>query len=346
MPLQKPSPHRFIAPAPPTQTPKQKPKSNLRHAIIAHTPELQFKKITPAKRFVAAPARAHADDEYDVTPRPKARKYERVESIEESQLASEEEDGGEDSEDEDELLFESVQRAKRRRTSPSSPPQQHLAPQMPLGIASHRFRLPAAQTPLPFCPNTTLHMPPASVTMNMTSVTSGSTPTTTRPHFLLPVPRSPSKPCTPLPEIFSPSRKAQKYLSNGLASSVQAWIIETAQQGPGAGIVWGREREDGVRVKIRVSELGGGDVEALECWLGGTTFVVGETETGMYDASRAESLEVGQGMRVLLAGHGGSRGSAGVKIRIGSIVGIRAPTWELDVGGEKWTVGVDWFVLH
>ncbi|KAJ4332434.1 hypothetical protein N0V95_009664, partial [Ascochyta clinopodiicola] len=111
MPLQKPSPHRFIAPHPPsTQTPKAKPKSNLRHAVTAQTPkqapEVQFKKITPAKRFVVASTTPrlhtadgnHAPDRVeepgssastDYTPRPKAqRKLERVESIEEASQSS------------------------------------------------------------------------------------------------------------------------------------------------------------------------------------------------------------------------------------------------------------------
>jgi hypothetical protein len=27
-------------------------------------------------------------------------------------------------------------------------------------------------------------------------------------------------------------------------------------------------------------------------------------------------------------------------------VGIRAPMWDVDVGAEKWVVGVDWVVLQ
>lgn len=129
---------------------------------------------------------------------------------------------------------------------------------------------------------------------------------------------------------------------------VQGWIIDAAQTRTGtAGIVWGRGREDGVRVKVRISSLGGGDeVEGVECWPGGVVFVWGETEPGMYNASRASSVAgEEQGVRVLLAGQGGVGGAGGVRIRVESVVGIRAPTWEIDVGGEKWMVGVDWVVL-
>ncbi|KAJ4384893.1 hypothetical protein N0V86_000497 [Didymella sp. IMI 355093] len=386
MPPQKPSPHRFIAPTSSAQTPKPKPKSNLRHAISAHTPELQFKKITPAKRFVVVPTHhPHGGDgdgvtprvdhvgdriesptsslpEYDVTPRPKTRKLESVESIEESASSpsrpiydnvdvegteimqtvehgavSAEEDSHND-EDEDELLFETARTSKRRRTSPPSPTQHRAAPHTPLGATSHRFRFP--QTPQANLDSVALHTPTAATSASA----SVNTATTSRPHFLLPAPRSPTRPSAPLPEIFSPSRKSQKYLPNGLASSVQAWIIEAAQQGAGSGIVWGREREDGVRIKIKVLGLGGRD--EVECLPGGTTFVLGITDFGMYNASKAESTECGLGTRVLLAGHGGARGSAGVKIAVEDVIGIRAPTWELDINGEKWMVGVDWMVLR
>ena len=391
MPPQKSSPHRFIAPVPAAQTPKPKPKSNLRHAISAQAPELQFKKITPAKRFVVAPTQQqHVDEgngataptgqvadrvesptsslpEFDVTPRPRARKFERVESIEDAASSPSRptyehvdqdesnvmqtiehgamfvaEDAHDDpDDDEDDLLFETAHTSKRRRTSPPSPIQHHAAPQTPMTATSHRFRIPRM-------PGASLNAAAmnasASNATTPASASASSTTTASRPHFLLPAARSPSKPSAPVPEIFSPSRKAQKYTSNGLASSVQAWIIEAAQQGPAAGTVWGREREDGVKVKIKVLDLGGR--EEVECWPGGTTFVLGETEPGMYNASRAEGVVEGQGIRVLLAGHGGARSSAGIKIGVGSIVGIRAPTWELEVGGEKWTVGVDWLVLH
>ena len=301
--------------------------------------------------------------ELDVTPRPRVRKFERVESIEEAASSPsrptyqhvnedernvmqtiehgamfvEEDAHNGPNDDGDELLFEMEHTSKRRRTSPPSPIQHHAAPATPMGAASHRFRFP--QTPV-----ASLNAAASYTPAKATGSASATTTTASRPHFLLPVPRSPSEPSAPLPEIFSPSRKAQKYTSNGLASSVQAWIIEAAQQGPAAGIVWGREREDGVRVRIKVLDLGGR--EEVECWPGGTRFVVGETEPGLYNASRTESVAEGDGIRVLLAGHGGARSSAGVKLRVGSVVGIRAPTWELNVGRVKWTVGVDWVVLH
>lgn len=387
MPPPKPSPHRFIPPAP-----DPKPKSTLRHAITAHPPDPQFEKITPAKRFVLAPPQhqhlreansgtpraSRAADAVEVpsaslpgddaTPRPRARRLERVESIEDAASSPSravrghvdergndvvqtvehgavvaDEDARNDpdhDEDGDELLFETARAAKRRRTAPPSPTLRPAAPQTPAaGAAAHRFRFAfAAASKTPAASAATSARASANTTSTSTST---STP---RPHFILPAPRAPAPPSAPLPDVFSPSRKAQKYTPHGLASSVQAWIIEAAQQGAAAGMGWGREQEEGVRVKIRVLDIGGR--EEVECWPGVTTFVVGETEPGMYNASRAEGVAGGQGVRVLLAGQGGARGSAGVRMRVGSVFGIRAPTWELDVDGEKWTVGVDWLVLH
>jgi hypothetical protein len=158
-----------------------------------------------------------------------------------------------------------------------------------------------------------------------------------------------------LPEIFSPSRKTQKYVSGGLASTVQGWIIETANTGFAAqerGVTWGREREDGVRLKIRVTDAAGsaGKLEdgsgEVECYPGCFVFVRGETEPGMYNYSRAPSVVGEDGeIRILLAGQGGARGAGGVKIRTGGVIGVRQPMWDVVVNGETWVVGVDWVVL-
>ena len=135
------------------------------------------------------------------------------------------------------------------------------------------------------------------------------------------------------------------------------WIIETANTGfaaqdRGGGITWGRDREDGVRLKVQIKHVstgavGTGEETEVECYIGGVVFVRGDTQPGLYNASRAPSVlndDDGE-VRILLAGQGGARGSGGVRIRVGGVVGIRAPMWDVDVGGEKWLVGVDWVVL-
>lgn len=139
-------------------------------------------------------------------------------------------------------------------------------------------------------------------------------------------------------------------------------------------------RGDGVRLRVRVTFLGGtgtgtgtggryGDGEEMrescadadgkgeetrardatsevECFAGGVVLAAGETDAGMYNASRNVGGGTQHGVRMLLAGQGGVRGVAGgVRLRVGDVVGVRAPTWEVDVGGEVWVVAVDWAVL-
>jgi hypothetical protein len=409
MPTHNSSPHRFLAPGRPSaQKPKPKPPSTLRNSFTNQTPkpalptqaepETPAKYATPAKRFVIAPHRrthsseanipaqvreveARLDPHTQLTPRPKPRrKFERVESIEETSQSSPpaalEGDNGfgivqtmehdgmfgieeaphEQDDEEDEILFVSEERNKRRRVSPPSPPSSHgvtepTTPSAPHNSTTHRFVVPPPRTPALFSSlNDHLSTEPSKSTAT-------PTPASHRPAFILPPqPTSPVKPSKPLPEIFSPSRKTQKYVPNGLASTLQGWIIETANTGFAAqersttgGVVWGRNKEDGVRLKVRVKAASSStsrDGAEVECFPGLFVFVRGETEPGTYNVSRASDIVGNDGeTRVLLAGQGGARGTGGVKVKVGGVVGIRAPTWDVDVGGEKWVVGMDWVVL-
>jgi len=281
--------------------------------------------------------------------------------------------GYEDNEDE-ELLFIIEESSKRRRITPQPQPH-HSPPSSPASLfssphnhhvhtptsASHRFKLPA---------------PKAATTLSNHSTTAA--PTTNRPHFILPAnSSSPSQGATPLPETFSPSRKNGKYIQSGLASTLQSWIVETGEAGYTArnntssgGVIWGRDREDGVKHRVRITQVYGSrkgkddESGSVECWAGGVVFVRGITDAGLYNSSRASSVifnnghgegpgdSVGGGtpIAVLLAGQGGARGKAGVRIREGGLIGVRAPIWDVDVGtggrgGGTWIVGVEWVVI-
>ena len=52
-------------------------------------------------------------------------------------------------------------------------------------------------------------------------------------------------------------------------------------------------------------------------------------------------LANGDAVQVLLAGGSNERRD----IHPNAVVGIRAPTWDLELDGRRWTVGVDWRVL-
>ncbi len=421
MPTHTPSPHRFLAPTPSASKPK--PPSNLRNSLVAapsrtngpknQKTELQFKKLTPAKRFVVTPGRPRIStgldfDEQDgskpseqnaktqLTPRPKPKRpFERVESIEDASQSSSiapqdedaepgvmqsieqdssdtEEEGRDDNNDDDDdqkMLFQPPDRSKRRRVSlPSSPPpRQQLHAQTPISPPRpmiHQFKTPGHRKSVSLVsPSVAIHSPfitTASHTPGLSMSTGPTTPAPSRPHFLLPaLPTSPPKPSKSLPEIFSPSRKSGRYLPTGFASTVSSWIIETANSGYAAqtGVTWGsRQRDDGVKLRVRISGVSRGfekqvgeareEEEEIDCFTGGIAFVRGMTEPGMYNASRAPlGVDDDAQLRVLLAGQGGARGTGGIKVRVGGVVGIRQPLWDIDVGGEKWFVAVDWMVL-
>ncbi|KAJ4299489.1 hypothetical protein N0V90_004734 [Kalmusia sp. IMI 367209] len=399
MPLHTPSPHRFLAPAPPaTQKakPKPKPPSGLRHVASAQTPRStafplrhtlddgdEPRRVTPAKRFVVAPLvspktpnigerrtvrdQVHDEGAYTQnTPRPRLPlpKLSRVESIDSTSPSSsanaeahyaynvvpsvepsvlEEDEGRMDQEEEEEILFVIEERNKRRRVSPhiptsptharSDPPTPHelSSPQIPSPV-SHRFKVPAPRPPV----------------FDNTSISLSDCQSNSRPHFILPrTSPSPTKSATPLPETFSPSRKTGKYIPDGYTAVTNS------------AVVWGRDKEEGVRIKVRVIGVTGGrgsDDTETECWPGGVVFVRGNTDAGLYNASRAPTLISSEGyqddhaeIKIMLAGQGGARGKGGVRIRQGGVVGVRAPIWDVRVGvgekAEKWLVGVEWVVL-
>lgn len=383
----KPKPHSSLRNAITAPTSKTAPTA-------ANGAQKQTPKVIPAKRFVVNPHRRNLSREENahsvqqitqapdtthtqLTPRPKPRRnFERVESIEEprSSPSLPAEDNGfgiaqsierdstppphQEYEEDAEMLFTPTHNHKRRRlSSPSSPIHQRSEPTTPIlphNTTTHRFLVPPPRTPAPFAP--TNYQPHTSTSTSTTPLPAPQS-ASHRPHFILPpAPTSPPKPSKPLPEIFSPSRKTGKYVPGGLASTLQTWIIETANTGFAAqdragGILWGREKEDGVKLKVRVTQVsngnqGRGEEAEVECFPGYVAFVKGTTEPGLYNASRAPSV-VGDGgeMRVLLAGQGGARGAGGVRVRVGAVVGVRAPMWEVDVGEEKWQVAVDWVVL-
>lgn len=379
MPTHKPSPYRFLTShAPPAQKPKPKTQSGLRNALqtpkaqVAYQePETEFKRITPAKRFVF-PAVRHGksnstsaiepSSNIQATPRPTVpRKLGRVESIEFSSQSSlvatqdeqntspilpsiehvepmfrpdDEEDAeqAEQDSDEEEMLFDITPHKRRRLSS--------LTPQTPAPThnpTTHRFKLATVQTP-------------ASLSHVMTEVSSPTVQTSViRPQFILPPPpTSPVKPSKPLPEIFSPSRKHGKYLPNGMASTMTSWIIEMANTVPDrrSSVYHSNNKEDGIKIRLKIHTVTCGNQDEgsqVDCYSGGITFVKGVTEPGLYNASRSGN-EHGE-MSVLLAGTGSTRSRECVRLRIGYMVGIRAPLWDVYVGDQKWMVGVDWVVL-
>lgn len=140
---------------------------------------------------------------------------------------------------------------------------------------------------------------------------------TQRPAFIRP-PAQLQEPSEPLPEAFSPHRRGQKFVTGGMAATVQQWVLETGQAAVQSRKGQGYWRGDDYVMRVKIEE----EVE------GNGPFTV-----------RAK-LSNGDPIDLLLAG-----GKDASRIHPGSVVGIRVPTWKLDIGESSWTVGVDWTVL-
>ena len=114
-----------------------------------------------------------------------------------------------------------------------------------------------------------------------------------------------------------------------MASTVRDWVIEIA------GTV-SRKREQEWDVVFRVGAVGEGE--------GGRVVLI--QESGAMDGDWEEmgfmgSIGEDKGRRRwMLAGGNNDR-----KIRVGMMIGIRRPVWEVEVKGVVWVVGADWGVL-
>lgn len=127
-----------------------------------------------------------------------------------------------------------------------------------------------------------------------------------------------------------------------------SWIIETSNTAPDRAnsVQYGPNKQDGVKVKVRVKTImsGSGHEESeVDCYPGGVVFVDGDTEPGLYNASRATSEQ--GGIKVLLSGNGTTRAKESLRIRSGNVIGVRAPLWDVDIAGQTLMVGMDWVVL-
>jgi len=143
-----------------------------------------------------------------------------------------------------------------------------------------------------------------------------------RPAFVRP-PAVPQIPSEPLPEIFSPHRRGQKFLPGGMAATVQQWVIDTGQAAAQSRRGQAYLRGEDYVLSVKIDEM------------------VGD---GPYVA-KARS-PTGDSCNVLLTQQSSGAGAQRAQdVQVGSAVGVRAPTWEIEVCGLLWTVAVDWKLL-
>ncbi|KAL8812197.1 MAG: hypothetical protein Q9223_007353 [Gallowayella weberi] len=204
---------------------------------------------------------------------------------------------------------------KRRRLetidiSPSPSP----SPPHPFSSPQQLHTSPQTHTSSPPPPHPTTHTQPFILSPKRPIFTPGTNIPTNRPLFILP-PRSPSPPPTTLHPVFSPHRRGgSKFLPGGMAATVRDWVVDVAASTPVT-------KEGEWDMIIRAGQVKAGERVTL----------VDEVADG------------GEGKRWILVGQGQiqSRG----QVEKGMMVGIRRPVWDVDVQGEKWSVGVDWGLL-
>ncbi|KAF6234197.1 hypothetical protein HO173_007617 [Letharia columbiana] len=318
-----PSPHRFITSKPANPAPK--PSSSLRFQQGAPQ-SISSQRFTPAPRFNfsstqkpttenAAVATQHASP---LSRRPHlagAIRNRSREDIEETGSDNEETEGLEN--DESTFARPTQPTSKRRRPNPpeaviissesSSPSPPPTTPPYPT-IEGEDHEAVSYNDLNP-------HAQPRFVLPRPKSTGTPSIPS--RPPLILP-PRSPS-PTTATPAFFSPHRRGQKYIPGGLASSVRDWIVETSQQ-----------------VHNRSHARRGEE----EFW--DMRFRAGECRAEDPNEGMILVQERSGAKRWMLVGKG--RGET--KAEVGCIVGIREPTWEVQVGHENYMVAVEWKVLN
>ena len=139
-----------------------------------------------------------------------------------------------------------------------------------------------------------------------------------RPIFRLPVSTHP-EPSEPLPDVFSPHRRRQRFLPGGMAAQVQQWIVEVAQS---VG-------------KHSQSTTGADPLQAVVLESSGSS------STGMV---LIKATAGNQRVRLLLAGSGRNQSTSGIKQ--GDVLAVKAPSWNIELEGEPWIVGVDWCILR
>lgn len=157
---------------------------------------------------------------------------------------------------------------------------------------------------------------------------SPSSPPPPLPKFLLPTP-PPPPPALPTP--FSPPGPSQKYLPNGLASTVRDLVVETALQASHLARLRGKadakqpKAEESWDFRVQVTDARRGDIGE------GIVLVRGSDGTGWALLGKAKgsgSEETDDEMKAM--------------VRTGCEVRVRKPVWEVELLGERWVVGVEW----
>ncbi|UNI20540.1 hypothetical protein JDV02_006618 [Purpureocillium takamizusanense] len=147
-----------------------------------------------------------------------------------------------------------------------------------------------------------------------------------------------------LPAAFTPQRRGgPRYVPDGLAAELQGWLSEVKG--------WEEEAHD---TQGHADPGGGGRGSRRR--QSPREFVVEEVRPGrrmhlVRARPRGDGGDPGDGTtapsrRIILAGQGKLTGLARrALVAVGSAVAVGGPVWDVDIGGETWTVACDWSVV-
>ena len=171
---------------------------------------------------------------------------------------------------------------------------------------------------------------------NLTGTPASHPLSTSRPSFVLPpAPIEGEKPVQ-LPEAFSPHRQRRgvKYIPEGLAATVRDWALDVSN------ISRGRSRIEAVQNEevATVLEAEGASVGAKMALLASHDNHRNEEKLSTNDIT-AEQEERKPKMWLLI-------GEGNEGMGRGSRVEVKKPTWDIQLGEQKWGVGLDWKVFN
>ncbi|OTB08959.1 hypothetical protein M426DRAFT_316250 [Hypoxylon sp. CI-4A] len=164
----------------------------------------------------------------------------------------------------------------------------------------------------------------------------------------------------PLPDVFSPHRRGAKYVPGGLAAEVRDWFVDVWASATTATTTTttsiGATRRDDWIARILVEQVQaapgmvlvtgrhvrGSEVEA-DPDLG-----VKDEDSGAAPGKADQTSTAQRSSRVVLAGSPRMVGlERSPEVRVGSLVGVGRPTWEMSLPDQgRWAVVCEWAVLR
>lgn len=151
------------------------------------------------------------------------------------------------------------------------------------------------------------------------SVANESSSAARRPPAFLKSPAASTEHLEPLPEAFSPHRRGEKFVPGGMAATLQQWVVETGQSAVHSRRGQGYLQGEAYLYRVMVDSVSGH----------GPVLVQGRHQDGAR-------------LQLLLISDGKARASHACP---GNVIGVRAPSWEVDLAGCSWIVAVDWTML-